>query len=66
MLKSGMLKNCEPGFFLIFIFNWRIIALEYCVGFLPCINMNQLRVYICPFPFEPPSHLPALEGEPVL
>ena len=26
--------------------------------FLPCINMNQPLVYICPLPFETPSHLP--------
>ena len=26
--------------------------------FLPYINMNQPQVYICPFPLEPPSHLP--------
>ena len=25
--------------------------------FLPCIDMNQPRVYMCPHP-EPPSHLP--------
>ena len=24
--------------------------------FLPCINMNQPRVYTCPLPPEPPSH----------
>ena len=26
--------------------------------FLPCINMNQPQVYICPLPLEPPSLLP--------
>ena len=28
--------------------------------FLPYINMNQSQVYICPLPFEPPSHLPPI------
>ena len=29
------------------------------VWFLPCLNMNQPQVYICPLPREPPSQLPA-------
>ena len=32
------------GFFFFFfnlIFKWRIIALQYCDGFLPYMNMNQ-------------------------
>ena len=40
------------------IFMWRIIALQYCVRFLPHINMNQPEVCTCPLPLEPPSHLP--------
>ena len=26
--------------------------------FLPYINMNQPKIYTCPLPLEPPSHLP--------
>ena len=41
------------------IFNWRIIALQYCVGFCHTdINMNQPEVYIRPLPLKPPSHHP--------
>ena len=35
-----------------------IIALQYCIGLLPYINMNQLKVYIRPLPPETPIHLP--------
>ena len=39
-LHMCILKN-------LFIFNCRIIALQYCAGW-PYINMNQTQVYICP------------------
>ena len=42
----------------IIYFNWRIITLQYCNGFLPYINMNQPQVYICPPILNPTSHLP--------
>ena len=28
-------------------FNWRLIILKYCSGFLPYIDMNQPLVYMC-------------------
>ena len=47
----------------IFIFNWRIIALECCVGF--CHTTTQishecvcLYIYIYPLPLKSPSHYP--------
>ena len=43
--------------FLKFIFNWKMIALQYCVGLChtsPWINLK----YICPLPKKSPSHLP--------
>ena len=49
-------------FFLIFfffnlnLFNWRLITLQYCIGFAN-INMNPPRVYTCS-PSWTPSHLP--------
>ena len=50
-----------------FIFNWRIIALQYCIGFYQTISMNQPWVYICPLPPEHPSHLPShLTSKPEL
>ena len=44
-----------------FFFNWRLIALQYCGGFLPYIHMNQPWVYMCspswPYLLPPsPSH----------
>ena len=41
----------------IIYFNWRIIPLQYCNGFLPYINMNQPQVYICPPILNPTSLL---------
>ena len=42
-----------------FIFiSWRLITLQYCIGFLPYIDMNQPWIYMCsPFPSTllPPS-----------
>ena len=43
------------------LFNWRLITLQYCSGFLPYIHMNQPWVYMClpswnPFPPPVPSH----------
>ena len=42
-------------------FNWRLITLQYCSVFLPCINMNQPWVYMCspswtPLLLPSPSH----------
>ena len=37
-------------------FNWRIIALQYHVGFCPYNNLNQSKVYICSLPLQPLSH----------
>ena len=39
-------------------FNWRLITLQYCSGFLPYIDMNQPWVYMCPPSWntlQPPS-----------
>ena len=41
----------------LFIFNWRIIALQYRVGFCHTSAWISHR-YTCPLPLEPPSHLP--------
>ena len=40
----------------LFIFNWRIIALQYCVGFCHIWTWIS-QVYICLLPLEPPSNL---------
>ena len=42
----------------IICFNWRIIALQYCDGFLPHLGMNWSQVCLCPLHPEPPSHHP--------
>ena len=49
------------GCILFFFFNWRLIALQYCGGFLPNVHMNQPWVYMCspswPYLLPPsPSH----------
>ena len=53
---------CFCFFFkLTYYFNWRLITLQYCSGFLPYIDMNQPWVYMCspswtPLPPPSPSH----------
>ena len=42
----------------VFIFNWRIIAWQYCVGFCHTSTWISHR-YICPLPLETYSHLPS-------
>ena len=32
--------------FIKFIFNWKIAALQCCVDFSPCIDMDQPQVYM--------------------
>ena len=39
-----------------FIFNWRMNCFTILCWFLPCINMNQPQVYVCPLPLETPSN----------
>ena len=41
-------------FFFKFIFNWRIITLQYCVGF--CHTSTWISHRYTHVPFEPPSH----------
>ena len=44
-----------------FHLSWRIIALQYCDGFLPYINMNWPQVYMCPPILNPrPTSIPTL------
>ena len=46
----------------IFIFNWRIIALQYCVDFHHTSTWISHRyIYIWPFPLEPPTPSPPLD-----
>ena len=40
------------------IFNWKIIAFEYCIGFLSYISMNQPWIYVPSFVKLPPSSHP--------
>ena len=48
--------NPPPPCIYIYVFNWRIIALQYCVGFCCNINMTQPGVYVCAIPLELPLH----------
>ena len=49
----------NPFFFfsklIVFIFNWGIIALQYCVDFCQIPTWISHK-YLCPLPLEPPSH----------
>ena len=38
-------------------FNWRIVTLQYCDGFLLYVSMNWPQVHMCPLHLEPPCHL---------
>ena len=38
-------------------FNWRLITLQYCIGFAVHWHESATGVHVCPHP-EPPSHLP--------
>ena len=47
----------KMSLFFKFIFIWRLIALQYCVGF--CHTPKSIsRTYICPLPVESPSYTP--------
>ena len=43
-------------FFFKFIFNWRVIALQYCAGFCCTMWISHNYTYISLLPLEPPSH----------
>ena len=45
-------------FFNLFIFNWKIIVLQYCVGFCQTSTWISHRCTYVPLPLEPPSHFP--------
>ena len=57
--KMGLLDDTVVLFFLIFMFNWRIVALQYCVGFCHTTIIRYKYTYI-PFlwslPPSPSSH----------
>ena len=50
---------CLENFYLKHLFNYTLITLQYCNVFLPYINRNRPRVYMCPFHPEPPFLEPA-------
>ena len=63
--KEIICRQKLKWFFIYFLkliyFNWRLITLQYCSGFLPYIDMNQPWVYMCPPSWNPllppsPSH----------
>ena len=63
--KAIISLSSEPavaGFFSnLIIFNWKIIASQYCVGFCHTSTWISHRyIYIYPLSSEPPSHLPPL------
>ena len=59
-----MTFHLKSFFFPLFsVFNWRLIALQYCVGF--CHTTTWIRhVYTSPPLREPPSHTPGLSQSP--
>ena len=46
-------RETKPDHFLKFIFNWRIIALQYCIGFFYASTLICLR-----YTYAPPSWTP--------
>ena len=50
ILQPSLFKN-------VFIFNWRIIALQYCVGFYQISTWISHRLTMSPHRLEHPSHL---------
>ena len=58
-LKAKIISSTplKVTFFLIYFLLKDNGFTEFCC-FLSNLNMNQLQVYICPLPFETPSHLP--------
>ena len=63
-LMSSQCRGIEAQafyFYFVIYFNWRLITLQYCGGFLPYIHMNQPWVYMCfpswtSLPLPSPSH----------
>ena len=53
--RQGNIKIFFPFIFI----SWRLITLQYCSGFLPCIDMNQPWIYMCS-----PSRSPLLPPSP--
>ena len=51
-------KFLEVSSLFLFFFNWRVIALQCCVGLCHTSTLNQPQVYICPLLCESSSQLP--------
>ena len=47
--------TAELYIILLLFFNWSLTAFQSCGSFL-CITNLYSYVYVCPLPFEPPSH----------
>ena len=46
------------SFCFVFFWFWSVTVLQSCVKFLLHNEVDQLYVYMCSLPLEPPSHLP--------
>ena len=59
VFEGSLFSTPSPAFlFVDFFLNWRIITLQYCVGF--CHTTMEIRHnYVYPVPPEPPSLLPS-------
>ena len=59
--ETGTSLGISLGVFFVINFNWRLITLQYCGRFFPYIDVNHLRVYMCPphpeHPLPPSSPL---------
>ena len=60
LLKAVVVMICfnrKINSFFVFIFNWRLVTLQYCIGFCHTLTWISHRCTCVPH-FEPPSHLP--------
>ena len=51
--SASLFSNHGPPEVFFFFFNWRLITLQYCSGFLPYIDMIQPWVYVCSLSWTP-------------
>ena len=57
-LRKGDLKHSKYFLYKFIYFNWRLITLQYCIGFAIHQHESVMGVYVFFIPKPPPSSLP--------